>query len=218
MNADGGGGKLLAQGETPAFSPDGRRIAFERDFRIYVMNADGSGQQPLSSGDPLDYEPTFSPDGTKIAFERRIASQQDLWVMNADGSGQASLVADDVLDEGEPSWQPIAPAAAPSNEFSFGKLKRNTRKGTAKLTVEVPGPGELELAKTGKLKGAAKRAEAAGGVRLKVAPRGKARRKLSQAGAAKPRVRVKVTATVTYAPAGGVPNTESKKLTLIRRR
>ena len=39
----------------------------------------------------------------------------------------------------------------PDNEFSFGKSKKNKRKGTAKLTVNVPGPGEVELAKTGKV-------------------------------------------------------------------
>ena len=30
--------------------------------------------------------------------------------------------------------------APPSNDFSFGKVKRNKKKGTAKLTVRVPGP------------------------------------------------------------------------------
>jgi hypothetical protein len=37
---------------------------------------------------------------------------------------------------------------SPSNAFSFGKLKRNKRRGTATLIVLVPGPGELAL--TGK--------------------------------------------------------------------
>src|SRR5262245_33196376 len=41
-----------------------------------------------------------------------------------------------------------APAACakPSNRFSFGKLKRNKKKGTAKLPVTVPGPGTLTYA------------------------------------------------------------------------
>ena len=44
-------------------------------------------------------------------------------------------------------------ATPPANEFSFGKVKKNKRKGTAKLTVEiVDGPGELDLAKTNKVK------------------------------------------------------------------
>jgi virginiamycin B lyase len=37
--------------------------------------------------------------------------------------------------------------------FSFGKVKRNKEKGTARLTLKVPGPGELELANTTEVKG-----------------------------------------------------------------
>jgi len=36
--------------------------------------------------------------------------------------------------------------------FSFGKLKRNKRKGTATLSVNVPGPGTLVLAGKGLVK------------------------------------------------------------------
>jgi hypothetical protein len=32
--------------------------------------------------------------------------------------------------------------------FSFGKVKRNKEKGTARLAVKLPGPGEVELAET----------------------------------------------------------------------
>jgi hypothetical protein len=39
-----------------------------------------------------------------------------------------------------------AGSQAPSNGFSFGNVKKNNRKGTAKLTLEVPGSGELDLA------------------------------------------------------------------------
>ena len=40
----------------------------------------------------------------------------------------------------------------PSNEFGVRGVKVN-KKGSAKLTVKVAGPGELELAKTGSVKG-----------------------------------------------------------------
>ena len=40
----------------------------------------------------------------------------------------------------EPSPSTTPPQVAPSNEFSFGKLKRNKRKGTATLAVAVPVP------------------------------------------------------------------------------
>src|SRR5437868_5015135 len=57
---------------SPAWSPDGSRIAFtvirSGDApSIYVMNPDGSNRTRLTSSG-YDYLPAWSPDGTKIAF------------------------------------------------------------------------------------------------------------------------------------------------------
>jgi hypothetical protein len=104
----------------------------------------------------------------------------------------------------------------PSNEFSLGKVKKNKRRGTASLTVVVPGPGQLAL--TGKgLKGSQavasrERASAAGPVELLVKAKGKKGRKLGRTG------RVKIQPTVTYTPANGDPNTKSTRIKLIKRR
>jgi virginiamycin B lyase len=95
--------------------------------------------------------------------------------------------------------------------FSFDKVKRNGRKGTAKLTVKVPGPGELELAKTKKVKPDDESAEDAGKEKLAIKPRGKAKEKLNTKGKAK------VKAEVTYTPDGGEPNTQSKRVRLVKR-
>jgi hypothetical protein len=61
--------------------------------------------------------------------------------------------------------------------------------------VKVPGVGELELAKTKKVKADDEAAEDAGKEKLLVKPRGKAK-KLNQTGKAK------VKAKVTYTPTG----------------
>ncbi len=102
----------------------------------------------------------------------------------------------------------------PSNEFTFGKLKRNKQKGTAKLTIEIAeGPGELELTKTKKVKADAEAVEGEGATEEKLAikPKGKARKKLRKKGKAK------VKAVVTYTPDGGEPNTKSRKVKLKKR-
>ncbi len=99
----------------------------------------------------------------------------------------------------------------PSNEFSFGKSKKNKRKGTAKLTVNVPGPGEVELSKTGKVKPATERAGSQGQVKLLVKPRGKAKTKLAASG------KTKVKATVSYTPDNGDRNTKTKRVKLVKR-
>jgi CSLREA domain-containing protein len=111
---------------------------------------------------------------------------------------------------GPPS--PPSPGPLPSNDFSFGKVNRNKKKGTAKLTVKVPGPGELELAKTKQLKSRQKRADAAGKEKLKLKPRLRAKKRLDERG------KVRINAKVTYTPDGGKPNTQSKRIKLIKRR
>jgi virginiamycin B lyase len=103
------------------------------------------------------------------------------------------------------------PPQSPPNEFSFCEVKMNKKKGTAKLTVKVPGPGELVLARTKKVKGAKARAGENALVKLPVKPKGKAKKKLNKKGTAK------VTAAVTYTPDGGEPNTERRKIKLIKR-
>ncbi len=109
-------------------------------------------------------------------------------------------------------------ASKPSNDFSFGKVKKKKRKGIAILTVVVPGPGSLKLAGAGikpqRSAGASisKAVSAAGPVKLKVKAKGRKKRKLLHRG------RVKVKAKVTYTPSGdlpGIPNTERKKIKLV---
>jgi hypothetical protein len=97
-----------------------------------------------------------------------------------------------------------------SNDFSLGKAKLNRRKGTAKLPVSVPGAGNVELAGSRKVKAAATRANAQGGVALKITPKGSAKAKLAKAG------RVKVKAEVTFSPVNGDAKTLTKRVALKR--
>jgi hypothetical protein len=100
---------------------------------------------------------------------------------------------------------------APSNDFSLGKATRNRRTGTAKLRVDVPGAGGIELVGSKNVRGANEPAASAGTVTLPVSAKGKARRKLNRQGAA--RVAVKV----TFSPDGGDPASERTRLRLVKR-
>lgn len=107
---------------------------------------------------------------------------------------------------------PLPPSGdPPSNEFTLGKVKRNKDKGTAKLTVSVPGAGELDLARTKSVKADEELAEIAGERKLSIKPKGRAKRKLNRKGVAK------VKAKVTYTPDGGSPSTESETVKLVKR-
>ena len=77
-------------GSGPAWSPDGRRIAFhsKRDGNpeIYVMNADGSGVTRLTYNGARDLVTAWSPDGRRIAFySNRDGGNWEIYVMNAAG-------------------------------------------------------------------------------------------------------------------------------------
>lgn len=74
-NLTGDNGGAGTADVTPAWSPDGRLIAFT-SYRsgnpsIWVMNADGSEpRQVTASGDWGDYFPSWSPAGDTLAFQR----------------------------------------------------------------------------------------------------------------------------------------------------
>jgi dipeptidyl aminopeptidase/acylaminoacyl peptidase len=73
----------------PAFSPDGRTIAYARGGDLYSVRPDGSGQRRLTSGVDLDSRPVVSPNGRFVVFERRAteAGPADLYTVGATGGG-----------------------------------------------------------------------------------------------------------------------------------
>lgn len=95
---------------SPAWSPDGTRIAFssfrDGNWEIYVMHADGQNQQRLTqSGGEVDRAPAWSPDGTRIAFSSERDGNSDIYVMNADGTNKVRLTEHAAIDA-DPAWSP----------------------------------------------------------------------------------------------------------------
>ena len=101
--------------QTPAWSPDGRKLAFvsQRDgnSEIYVMNADGSAQKNLTRQPASDSHPSWSPDGRRIVFVSRRDGNSEIYVMNADGSGLRNLTRTP-SDDLDPAWSPDGRAIA----------------------------------------------------------------------------------------------------------
>jgi hypothetical protein len=77
INADGTGLRRLTDGMEPAWSPDGKKVAFGRwrDPRgLYVIDEDGSNET-LVFGWVAAKGPAWSPDGSRIAFTRWYGGQ-----------------------------------------------------------------------------------------------------------------------------------------------
>jgi TolB protein len=129
VNADGSGERVLRhepRGKTPVFltgpawSPDGKRIAFTRvrfdeepDAAVYVMDADGKHTRKLVDE---AVEPDWSPDGKRIAvasYRDRVGQtcfhecspNSELYVVDADG-GNLRRLTTSVANEASPTWSP----------------------------------------------------------------------------------------------------------------
>lgn len=78
--------------DTPAWSVR-NRIAYARYLpsqhrtEIYSVNADGTGNAPITRGAPGFGQPSWSPDGTSIAFVANSGSASGIEVATADGTG-----------------------------------------------------------------------------------------------------------------------------------
>lgn len=122
----------------PAFSPDGRKIAFSSDRdsysrvfvdptasgwgegEVYVMDADGSNPTRITYAEGWDGSPAWSSDGKSLYFysQRDVAhaltSGFRIWRMNADGSDPRPL--------SPTGLSAVSPAVSPSGRVAFSVL------------------------------------------------------------------------------------------------
>ncbi len=160
-------------------------------YSIVSAPSNGATSNLDAGAGTLTYTPTAGFSGT------------DELTFRASNDGGDSNIATATITVARESVVPL-----PANDFAFGKAKLDTKHGTAKLPVDVPGAGAVELAKTKDVKADGKHADAAGTVKLLIKARGDAADKLAKKGA------VKVTAQVTFTPDGGAANTETTKVKL----
>lgn len=119
INADGSNPRKLTAGMQPAWSPDGKHIAFAGKadpagpLRIFAVNIDGTQKRQVSTGDGLHECPAWSPDGQRIAYQASVRDKASgkanalVRVVNADGSGDAAVgMRSSPYRDELPSWFP----------------------------------------------------------------------------------------------------------------
>jgi Tol biopolymer transport system component len=153
VNADGTDLRRLTDSGndgTPAWSPDGRTIAFVSEASnftpdIYLMKADGSDQRQLTRSNdyPGPTDPAWSPDGRNIAF---IDENHALEVMRSDGS-QRELVNSPPATSPLPS-EDSSPAWSPDGgTIVFAQTKAN--RSLQIYIVNADGSGKHQLTQQG---------------------------------------------------------------------
>lgn len=99
MEPDGTDQRRLAQGTTPRYSPDGRKIVYAAhrngDWEIFTMRANGTRRRQITHNRDLeDVEPAHSPDGKEIVFSRKLPSGYEIFKMRSDGTHEGQLTDD----------------------------------------------------------------------------------------------------------------------------
>jgi TolB protein len=134
IGADGSNLRRVSSwGETPAWSPDGTRLAYSSpDTGTYIARADGTHARELGAGIGICYAPAWSPNGRMIACFGPTQSDGEmslvyddppsLWLIDVNRGHSVRLCAcGDTYDPPveAPSWSPSGTRLA----FSDGGIR-----------------------------------------------------------------------------------------------
>lgn len=91
---------LVDNAAQPAYSRDGAKVAFVRNGDLYIMNANGSGVQQVTSGARVDASPKFSPDGMHLIFSGATgdATTAEIYTVGIDGTNEVRITDNTAAD------------------------------------------------------------------------------------------------------------------------
>ena len=112
-----------------AVSPDGTRLAYTRDAKLYSSNVDGTGARKLA--DNVRDNPSWSPDQSRIVFRR----DEGLYIVDLASGTERRLTRPQPFLDSNASWSPDGKRVAftrydPNFDFSTPVLAVNVDEGS----------------------------------------------------------------------------------------
>src|SRR6266849_3658751 len=68
-------------------SPNGKRIAYHKNYQVFVADVDGSNAKHIRTGHSFNFAPQWSPDGSWLLFLAGEHYNCHPFVLRADGTG-----------------------------------------------------------------------------------------------------------------------------------
>jgi serine/threonine protein kinase len=100
----------IEQARLPAWSPNGKLIAFTDGKAIYTIPIDGGIPVTLTTAGHENYSPAWSPDGVWITYQSdagRAAGHDEIWMLNPNGGNPRKVTSTpDNAWARAPTWSP----------------------------------------------------------------------------------------------------------------
>ena len=113
----------------PRWSPDGKRIVFERvvtpDLQwghLFIMDADGTNLSQLTNNFGINTFPSFSPDGKRIVFTSDFDGKNGVYVMDLENK-DIKKISDFLANY--PEWSPDGKHIVFSNQGNIWIMNAN---------------------------------------------------------------------------------------------
>ena len=163
--------RVTTEGFDPAWSPDGRQLAYATEgvidpysrnitSQLWTVEVATGKTNKLAEGDAV--QPAWSPDGTRIAYWANTGGQRDIWTIDLRG-GAPVAVTQDAATDWSPEWSPdgrwLYFSSDRSGSMNIWRVAIDQRTGT---------PGGSPEAITSSLTGVAYARFAADGRRLSI--------------------------------------------------